>query len=102
MAELDKELLPASLAKLPGSYTLEAVAEAAGHGMGTQVVAGQREMKLLVLEGVGMHPSQTEAAVVAVVSPGELAEPAALASCAFGYTRKRNNKLKGERLCTTL
>lgn len=26
----------------------------------------------------------------------------ALASCASGYTRKRNNKLKGERLCTTL
>nr|DAH22358.1 MAG TPA: hypothetical protein [Caudoviricetes sp.] len=28
--------------------------------------------------------------------------PAAPASCASGCTRKRNNKLKGERLCTTL
>lgn len=28
--------------------------------------------------------------------------PAAAASCASGCTRKRNNKLKGERLCTTL
>ena len=30
-AELDKELLPASLAKLPANCTLEAVAEDAGH-----------------------------------------------------------------------
>lgn len=27
---------------------------------------------------------------------------AVLVSCASGCTRKRNNKLKGERLCTTL
>lgn len=31
-----------------------------------------------------------------------MAEQAAAASCASGCIRKRNNKLKGERLCTTL
>ena len=101
-AELDKELLPASLAKLPVNCTLEAVAEDVGHGMGPKVIAGQRGMKLLVLEEAMMHPLQTEAAAVAVVTQGQLAEPVALASCASGCTRKRNNKLKGERLCTTL
>jgi len=70
--------------------------------MGPKVIAGQRGMKLLVLEGAVMHPLQTEAAAVAVVTPVILAAPAAAASYASGCTRKRNNKLKGERLCTTL
>ena len=30
------------------------------------------------------------------------AEPAVLASCASACTKKANNKLKGEQLCTTL
>ena len=101
-AELDKAPRPVSLRRPPANCTLEAVAEDAGHLMGPKVIVGQRGMKLLVLEEAMMHPLQTEAAVVAVVDPGALAEPVVLASCASGYTRKRNNKLKGERLCTTL
>lgn len=70
--------------------------------MGPKVIAGQRGMKLLALEVAGMHPLQTEAAAVAVVTPATMVALAVLVSCASGYTRKRNDKLKGERLCTTL
>ena len=70
--------------------------------MGPKVIAGQRGMKLLVLEEAMMHPLQTEAAVVAVATPATMVALAVLASCASACTRKRNNKLKGERLCTTL
>lgn len=43
----------------------------------------------------------TLVAVVAEALVTSTAQTGAAASCASGYTRKRN-KLKGERLCTTL
>ena len=57
-----------------------------------------------------LNPEPRTLAVVAVAALDALillpshntALLAALASCASGCTRKRNNKLKGERLCTTL
>ena len=76
--------------------------------MGLRVMTGRLEMKPLVLgvpaemEWAATHPLQIEVAAVAAVLLGDMEVPAVLASCASGYTRKRNNKLKGERLCTTL
>lgn len=47
-----------------------------------------------MLEGAVMHPLQTEVAVVAVVTPVILAEPAAAASCASGCIRRARKRGK--------
>ena len=59
----------------------------------------------LLIPGRPIPAAEAAAEAVIMIQPvvGSCkAEPAVLASCVSACTRKRNNKLKGERLCTTL
>lgn len=59
----------------------------------------------LLIPGRPIPAAEAAAELVIMIQPvvGSCkAELVARASCASGCTRKRNNKLKGERLCTTL
>ena len=56
------------------------------------------EAKMDLLLTVLQIPAEVAEVVESTAIPPELV---ALASCAFACIRKRNDKLKGERLCTT-
>lgn len=109
---LDKALLHESLARLPVSFMPAEVAVAL-HTIGTAKVPqvlgakAEEEMVEVSLERqplVRKIRALAEGAVLLMIRPkgAQKVLPAAPASCASGCTRKRNDKLKGERLCTTL
>lgn len=108
--ELVKVLPPANLENLPANCTPVAVAVAvfikAGHSMAKAALEAEATAEAPFMVCVLPREKPTLAAVVvagAAVRRGltVMEQTAEAASCASGYTRKTNNKLKGERLCTT-
>lgn len=112
LVALDKAPLLVSLANLPVSFMPAEVVAAlhtidkdkAPRVLGAKAV---EEMAEVALEGQPpgrkIRALVEEAVLLMLMHKGtKKVLPAALASCASGCTRKRNNKLKGERLCTTL
>lgn len=109
---LDKALLHESLARLPVSFMPVEVAVVL-HTIETDKVPqvlgvkAVEEMAEVALEGQPLGRKirvlVEEAVLLMLMHKGtKKALLAALASCVSACTRKRNNKLKGERLCTTL
>lgn len=88
-------------AAVAGNAEVEPVLELA---VQVVVAVGGQTLKQLLIPG-RLIPAEAAAAELVII-PKALgscrAEPVAAASCVSACTRKRNNKLKGERLCTTL
>lgn len=111
-AEPDKAQPHASLTRQPGNC-MQAAAVAGNAEvepvlvLAEKVVAAMGVWPLiqLLIPGRPIPAAEAAAELVIMIQPvvGSCKEElAVLASCVSGYTRKRNNKLKGERLCTTL
>lgn len=112
LVALDKAPLHASLASLPVSFMpaeVAAVLHTIDKDRVLEALAAKavEEMAEVALEsqppGRKIRALAEAAALLMLMHKGtKKALLAALASCAYGCIRKRNNKLKGERLCTTL
>lgn len=108
----DRERPQGSSEKARGNYTLAAEAAESTEvdlllELAVQVVVavGGQTLKQLLIPGRPIPAAEAAAELVIMIQPvvGSCkAELVARASCASACTRKRNNKLKGERLCTTL
>lgn len=107
---LVKAPLRGSLVNLPGNFMpVEVVVEAFIKikpmelaVLAVEVAAEVRGMGCSLLLAKQTQEAVEAAEVAAHKGLTAMEQTAALASCASGCTRKRNNKLKGERLCTTL
>lgn len=106
---LDKAPLRGSLANLPGNFIpVEAVAEAFIKikpmelaVLAAEVAAEVRGLGCSLLLAKQTQEAAEAAAVAANKGLPAMEQTAAAASCASGCIRNHNNKLKGERLCTT-